>query len=65
MLEDLIPAINKLQDVVSRLDCPLELDLPQIVMVGGQVRLYLIQLRMFSTKFLSFRRLNYLKYFFG
>mmetsp|Transcript_31898 Transcript_31898/g.54945 ORF Transcript_31898/g.54945 Transcript_31898/m.54945 type:complete len:637 (-) Transcript_31898:25-1935(-) len=35
-MEQLIPVINKLQDLVSTIHVPLEINLPQIVVVGSQ-----------------------------
>ena len=35
-MENLIPIVNKLQDVFSSLGIPLSLDLPQIAVVGSQ-----------------------------
>lgn len=35
-MEQLIPVVNKLQDVFANLGMPLSLDLPQIAVVGSQ-----------------------------
>lgn len=35
-MEQLIPIVNKLQDAFTRMGVTLQLDLPQIAVVGGQ-----------------------------
>lgn len=35
-LEQLIPLVNKLQDAFTLMGSPMQLDLPQIAVVGGQ-----------------------------
>lgn len=35
-MEQLIPVINKIQDALSSAEMPIELDLPQIIVIGSQ-----------------------------